>query len=45
MYEGMLRKASEDYNHRFQQMEEARIKADILTEVLAYGILTVVNEN
>ena len=44
MIEGMLRKASEDYNHRMQQLEEARMKADILTEVLAYGVLRVLNE-
>ena len=45
MYEGMLRKAAEDYHHLLQQLEDARTKADILTEVLAYGVLTVVNEN
>lgn len=41
MYEGMLRKAADDHGYHMKQLENARNRADILTDVLAYGILTV----
>jgi hypothetical protein len=43
IYEGSIRKAREDYSNRMSQLEDARRKADILADILGYGILIVEN--
>ncbi len=43
IYEGSIRKAREDYEKRLNQLEDAGRRADIVTDILGYGILIVEN--
>ena len=44
MTEGKIRIAMEDYELHMEQLQQARDKADILFELLAYGMLIVESE-
>jgi hypothetical protein len=41
MTEGKIRIAKEDYENRMGKLQESKTKADILFEVLAFGILVI----
>ena len=41
MTEGKIRIATEDFEQHMEQLQEAKAKADILFELLAYGLLVI----
>jgi len=45
MLQGMIAKAASDYARHIQNLELAETKADIVSEPVAYGVLSVRNEN
>ena len=45
MMNGKIRIAQEDYDIHMNQLQNAKNKADILFELLAYGLLSIEPEN
>ena len=41
MTEGKIRLATEDFEQHMEQLQQAKVKADILFELLAYGLLII----